>query len=85
MMYNLFPGHLQEEWCGFNAVGDGLVPVGAVVPKFYGYYVPEKDENDEGDRGLKNVTTRPRYESPILLLEECGKPVIREQLVQDEK
>jgi len=38
-MYNALPRHLQEEWCGFNIV-DGLggrpVPVGAVVPKFYG-------------------------------------------------
>ena len=38
------------------------LPVGAVVPKFYGYYAPIDDD-----------LTLPL--SPILLLEDCGEPV----------
>jgi len=36
------------------------MPVGAVVPQFYGYYVP--------DKSCENL----RKKSPILLLEYCG-------------
>lgn len=56
--------YMQQEWCGLNKM-DGIldpVPVSAVVPKFYGYYVPEQGASD------KNL-------SPILLMEDCGSPV----------
>lgn len=43
----------------------------AVVPKFYGYYVPE-DETD------KNA-------SPILLLEDCGQQIVYENMTDPEK
>ena len=48
-MYNAFPKHLQEGWCGLNLVAPILhpVPVGPVVPKFYGYYVPVREDVEE--------------------------------------
>jgi hypothetical protein len=61
--------HMQQEWCGLNVIRGLLnpVPVGPVVPKFYGYYVPDgKCKHD----GL----------SPILLIEDCGVPVDQQQL-----
>jgi hypothetical protein len=63
-IYNEFPQHLMEHWCGLNLVMpiNTPVPVGAVVPKFYGYYTPIDDA------GFGKL-------SPILLLEECGKPI----------
>ena len=64
--------HLQQEWCGFNMVRDvqALVPVGPVVPKFYGYYVPDRSNQDLGL-------------SPILLTEDCGIPVDNQTLNVD--
>ncbi|KAK7018420.1 hypothetical protein R3P38DRAFT_2539238 [Favolaschia claudopus] len=45
-IYSGFPKHLQEDWCGYNLVAPIAhpVPVGAVVPKFYGYYVPVMED-----------------------------------------
>ena len=55
---------MQQEWCGLNVIRGLLnpVPVGPVVPKFYGYYVPD-------DRGKHKGL------SPILLTEDCGQCV----------
>ncbi|KAI0339273.1 hypothetical protein BDW22DRAFT_1400509 [Trametopsis cervina] len=68
-IYNLFPQHLMEDWCGYNLVTPikHPVPVAPVVPKLYGYYVPMDVPDWE-----TNPTTSP---SPILLIEECGEPV----------
>ena len=55
--------HLQQGWCGYNAI-NGLhspVPLGPVVPKFYGFYDPE--DSKQGKL------------SPIILMEDCGRPV----------
>ncbi|KAJ6579563.1 hypothetical protein DFH09DRAFT_1146909 [Mycena vulgaris] len=76
--YNTFPDHLAQEYCGYALV-PGLkypVPVGAVVPKFFGYYVPEQTGYDASN------TAEP---SPILLLEECGSPVDPQNLSHDNK
>jgi hypothetical protein len=45
-IYGAFPKHLQEDWCGMNLVAPIThpVPVHAVVPKFYGYYVPVRED-----------------------------------------
>lgn len=61
--------HMQQEWCGLNMIRGvpNLVPIGPVVPKFYGYYVPV--ENVQNDKL-----------SPILLMEDCGMPVNPKQL-----
>ncbi|KAF8905708.1 hypothetical protein CPB85DRAFT_1224568 [Mucidula mucida] len=73
MYSSAIPSYLTEEWTGYHFVseamydGDGVVPVAAVVPKFYGFYVPEHWSY----RGLL---------SPIMLLEECGTPIDREEL-----
>ncbi|MCJ1280733.1 hypothetical protein MMC26_000050 [Xylographa opegraphella] len=67
--------HMQQDWCGFNLV-PGLerpVPVGAVVPKFYGYYKPE------------GPTEAAERLSPILLVEDCGVPVQAESLSEANK
>ncbi|KAJ7476960.1 hypothetical protein B0H11DRAFT_2031403 [Mycena galericulata] len=76
--YDAFPEHLAQEFCGYALV-PGLkypVPVGAVVPKFFGFYVPEDSGYDAG-----NITEP----SPILLLEECGNPIDPHNLSHDNK
>jgi hypothetical protein len=76
--YNSFPDHLTQEYCGYALV-PGVkypVPVGAVVPKFFGYYVPDHVGYDAG-----NIDEP----SAILLLEECGSPVDPQNLSHDNK
>lgn len=57
---------LQDDWSGYNYY-DGFehpAPVGAVLAKMYGYYVPSAEAlSKEGNL------------SPILLMEDCGEPV----------
>src|SRR5882762_2788431 len=62
--YQSFPAHLFEHRNGYNVIPPlhDPVPEGAVVPQFYGYYVPEKKIGD-------------RY---LLLLENCGVPIVAE-------
>ncbi|KAJ7083121.1 hypothetical protein B0H15DRAFT_428407 [Mycena belliarum] len=77
-IYDSFPEYLSQEFSGYALV-PGIkfpVPVGAVVPKFFGYYVPEHDGYDALD------TASP---SPILLLEECGSPIEPQNLSHDAK
>jgi hypothetical protein len=70
-IYDGFPRHLMEDWSGFNFLPSYLnhhlnklvVPCKAVVPKFYGYYVPV-GPNEDGPKP-----------SAILLVEECGTPI----------
>ncbi|KAJ7320719.1 hypothetical protein DFH08DRAFT_641833, partial [Mycena albidolilacea] len=100
-IYDAFPKHLQEEWCGLNLVTPIMhpVPVTAVVPKFYGYYVPPEGENDceeEDKDAYKYIEANARFKSspsyrawhsmsPILLLEECGKPILADKFTPDER
>ena len=72
-IFNSFPKHLSEDWCGYNVIRPLFlpVPVGPVVPKFYGYYMPTGENTDDL--------------SPILLMEECGTPVNLKNLTPDEK
>ena len=72
-IFNSFPRHLSEEWCGYNMVSplSWPVPVGPVVPKFYGYYLPTGEKRDTL--------------SPILLMEECGIPVNPRKLTPEQK
>lgn len=72
-MFGSFPKHLSEEWCGYNMVSplSWPVPVGPVVPKFYGYYMPIGKGKDQL--------------SPIMLMEECGSPVIPHGLTAEQK
>ncbi|KAK7682781.1 hypothetical protein QCA50_014165 [Cerrena zonata] len=78
-IYNKFPQHLMDDWCGYNFVPPikHPVPVGPVVPKFYGYYLPE---------GINmNDALKCNVASPILLMEECGKPVEPEDYSLDKQ
>ncbi|KAJ7019878.1 hypothetical protein C8F04DRAFT_1014895 [Mycena alexandri] len=93
-MYDAFPKHLQEDWCGLNLVAPIThpVPVGAVVPKFYGYYVPVREDNEKRDEqiALQNFKRSPGYKawdrlSPILLLQECGSPITPGNFSADER
>jgi len=74
--YQRFPKRVFEHWSGFNIVHPFQypVPLGPIVPQFYGYYVPE------------NAATSGRdYLSPILLLEKCGAPISFRKLSIDDK
>lgn len=73
--YQSFPSHMFEHWNGFNVIPPlhDPVPVGALVPQFYGYYAPYQDQDDE------------EYLSPILLLEDCGVPIDEHKLGIDDK
>lgn len=76
--YSEFPDHLYEHWNGYNIIAPchDPLPVGAVVPQFYGYYVP-----DESNAPIKEG----KFMSPILLLEHCGKQVRMKDLTLEER
>ncbi|KIM53991.1 hypothetical protein SCLCIDRAFT_1222418 [Scleroderma citrinum Foug A] len=83
--YQSFPDHFFQHWNGYNLVRPlhGPVPVHALVPQFYGYYIPKdipvptaSSDEDESDRP---------YLSPILLLENCGVPVVPSKLSKDDR
>ncbi|PBK62155.1 hypothetical protein ARMSODRAFT_838638, partial [Armillaria solidipes] len=73
--YQKFLAHFFQHWNGYNIVPPlhDPTPIGAVVPQFYGYYMPEKGDGDQG------------YLSPILLLEDCGTPIDVEALDIDDR
>ena len=77
-IYNKFPKHMSEDWCGYNMIKPirQPVPVGPVVPKFYGLYEPVGDD----ERYPYNEDW-----SPILLVEECGTPIEPGELSVDER
>ncbi|KAF7970390.1 hypothetical protein HWV62_24258 [Athelia sp. TMB] len=77
--YQKFEPHLFEHWSGYNIIPPlhDPVPLGAVVPQFYGYYVPEQPAEDS--------EARVQYLSPIMLIEDCGVPVDSDELDQDDK
>ncbi|KAI0090884.1 hypothetical protein BDY19DRAFT_938114 [Irpex rosettiformis] len=78
MIYNKMPKHMSEDWCGYNFVAPVVqpVPVGPVVPKFYGFYEPVEDDERYPYK---------RECSPILLMEECGRPIVPKRLSADER
>ncbi|KAL6304650.1 hypothetical protein BKA93DRAFT_749586 [Sparassis latifolia] len=89
--YDAFPKHLMQDWCGYNLVTPVKhpVPVGPVVPKFYGYYVPLGDNGEWEDEEYEGYDEyhdkRLRCESPILLMEECGDPIEPHKFNEDER
>lgn len=74
--YQKFPKHFFEHWSGYNILPPlhDPVPVGPLVPQFYGYYVPDEE-----------TVSRKDYLSPILLVEHCGEPVKPDSLSVDDK
>ncbi|THH28101.1 hypothetical protein EUX98_g6081 [Antrodiella citrinella] len=75
MTYDEFPAHLSDDYCGYNFlmpfVSRTPVPSCAVMPKFYGYYVPVYDESENMDEN-RNLRYPWQKRSPVLLMEHCG-------------
>jgi len=90
-IYDSFPQHLQEEWCGYNLVTplQHPVPVGAVVPKFYGYYAPIREDGNPDDQTWEHCSKDNEFDvpglSPILLMEECGRPIKPSEFSLDDR
>ncbi|KZV77142.1 hypothetical protein PENSPDRAFT_621469 [Peniophora sp. CONT] len=100
--YQAFPAYFFEHWNGYNLVYPfrDPVPCGALVPQFYGYYVPRGgfkpvvDDVVMPDPGgtsdsASSSNSAPRlpagYISPILLLENCGEAIDVDDLNKDER
>ncbi|TCD61130.1 hypothetical protein EIP91_008995 [Steccherinum ochraceum] len=84
--YNAFPAHLSDEYCGLHSLDprmETLMPSCAVVPKFFGYYVPVEERDDPEDVQLKYCPWQRR--SPILLMEECGNPIVAKELDKSQR
>ncbi|KAG1767102.1 hypothetical protein EDD22DRAFT_773523 [Suillus occidentalis] len=78
--YQSFPDHFFQHWNGYNVISpiQDPVPVGALCPQFYGYYTPDDPTDSRYSR-------QPRYLSPILLVEHCGREIDPNGLCQDDK
>ncbi|KAI0767599.1 hypothetical protein C8Q74DRAFT_1203803 [Fomes fomentarius] len=90
-VYDSLPKHTQEEWCGYNVVPQCRfpVPVGAIAPKFFGYYLPV-DANgkivEKKHTGCQeDYPCTVEWPSPILLMEECGTPVEPSKFTADQR
>ncbi|KAJ7579277.1 hypothetical protein C8J56DRAFT_796605, partial [Mycena floridula] len=70
--YQAFPDHFFRHYSGYNIMKaiNAPFPIGPLVPQFYGYYKPEPSE---------------KYMSPVLLIEDCGVPIIVDDLNIDQK
>jgi hypothetical protein len=97
--YQDFDQHMFEHLSGLNKVPrlNDLCPVGALVPQFYGYYVPQLKEDEEKGSALlssgakmqinvleEESKVKQGYLSPILLLEDCGTCIKKCDLSHDE-
>lgn len=76
--YMRFPSSMYEHWNGYNVLQPmhDPTPVGAVVPQFYGYYVPDPS-NAPKKAG--------KFMSAILLLEHCGVQIDPMKLTIDHR
>lgn len=92
-VYDTFPSHIQEEHCGYNIVPQCRfpVPATAIVPKFFGYYLPVNARGEVVDHGADHEKCSERnpctvsWPSPILLMEECGQPVEPSKFTVDQR
>ncbi|KAG8873115.1 hypothetical protein FRB97_007004, partial [Tulasnella sp. 331] len=86
-MYKEFPHYLKCEWSGYQQVRPVHVPQPccAVVPKSYGFWVPEV-VNSKLSNGV-NVKSRSDVSrlNPILMMEECGSHVVVKELTLDQR
>ena len=82
--YQSFPDHFFQHWNGYNLIRPlhGPVPVHALVPQFYGYYIPDIPASTASSD--ENESDKP-YLSPILLLENCGIQVDPSELSKDDR
>ncbi|KAI0788420.1 hypothetical protein C8Q75DRAFT_807643 [Abortiporus biennis] len=79
-IYNGFPNHMSEEYCGWHLISPFMhspAPSCPVVPKFYGYYVPVDLPG--------NIKGPEIGRSPILLIEDCGAPINASEMSVDER
>jgi len=97
--YQRFERHMFEHWNGLNVLPPmhDPIPLGALVPQFYGHYVPEPETEVQPETtghaslygsadGSPKLQSKPRgYLSPILLMEDCGSQVDVSDLTTDEK
>ncbi|KAI0046803.1 hypothetical protein FA95DRAFT_1519847 [Auriscalpium vulgare] len=96
--YQAFPRHMFEHWSGYNVLPPlhNPTPVGAVVPQFFGYYVPEDGDGESSsseeetsggapDADVKEKRKLKGYLSPIMLLENCGRPIDPRSLNADDR
>ncbi|KZV77143.1 hypothetical protein PENSPDRAFT_597002 [Peniophora sp. CONT] len=99
--YQAFPSYFSEHWNGYNVLQPlhDPTPCGALVPQFYGYYVPQggftpvvnevvPDPGPASDSASESevVSRLPAdYISPILLLEHCGVPIQLGDLSEDDR
>jgi len=84
-IYPQFKDYMSDEYCGWHLISPWmktLVPSGAVVPKFYGYYVPVDPEAPMDSEG-QPISRKGR--SPILLIEECGSPIDAQTMSADDR
>ncbi|KAK1222364.1 hypothetical protein PQX77_014787 [Marasmius sp. AFHP31] len=78
--YQLFNKSLSEHWTGLNLIPPvpEPTPCGAIVPAFYGYYTRV---NEEGSPWSEYG----HHFSPLLLLEDCGEPIVPSDLDLDDR
>ncbi|KAI0752590.1 hypothetical protein C8Q80DRAFT_1147148 [Daedaleopsis nitida] len=90
-VYDSLPNHVQEDWCGYNVVPQCRfpVPASAIVPKFYGYYLPVDEKGQvrktQHTSCSEDHPCKVEWPSPILLMEECGKPVEPAKFTADQR
>ncbi|KAF8333619.1 uncharacterized protein EI90DRAFT_3121968 [Cantharellus anzutake] len=95
-IYASLPSHMFEEWNGYNLLSPYFrhrtVPVGPVVPKFYGYYKavydPEyyaEDEEDLDEESKESLKAFIEGLSPILLMEHCGEQINPTEMPEDDR
>lgn len=85
--YQAFPHSMFEHQSGTYTFSNGTasVPMGAIVPQFYGYYTP-REQNAERAHLKDSLHQLPgNYLSRILLLEDYGKQIPLRELTRAEK
>ncbi|KAF9266492.1 hypothetical protein L218DRAFT_922088 [Marasmius fiardii PR-910] len=85
MNYQKFDPSFSEHWTGYTVAKPLLepTPCGALVPGFYGYYVREGEGSGEVEDTKEKP--KPKYFSPLLLLEDCGEPIDVRSLNLDDR
>lgn len=83
--YQAFPQHMFEHRTDTYQLpnDDDAVPMGAVVPQFYGYYVP-RGRNTDGVEDDCYHQKHGQYLSRILLMEDCGRQISLDALTSHE-
>ncbi|KAG8903633.1 hypothetical protein FRB99_002908 [Tulasnella sp. 403] len=87
-LYAKFPKHLSQEWTGYQICPPRSrvpQPACAVVPKHYGYFVPEVKYFKLSNGVLQKNLPRDGLLNPILVVENCGSPIPAKGLHQEYK